>query len=206
MRTVEENIKMLSRSILTDAQAEADKILEEARAKAETVRRRAEEQAKAERGQILEDATREAERLRGQVLATTQLKARTQILENREKVLNDVFKAAQEQLKTIQQWSEYREIALNLLREALVQLKGTDVVVRADKVTMKLLDDDTLKDIGHESKIKIKAGKVLEHGIGVIVETADGHLNYDNTLETRLSRMQNSARSAVYHLLMGETL
>lgn len=206
MRTVEENIKMLSRSILTDAQAEADKILEEAKAKVESVKRRAEEHAKSEREQILEDATREAERLRGQVIATTQLKARTQILENREKVLNDVFKAAREQLSTIQQWSEYKDIAPNLLREALVQLKGTDVVVRADKTTMKLLDDGALKNVAQEFKIKIKAGDALEHGTGVVVETADGHLNYDNTLETRLNRMQNSARSAVYHLLMGETL
>ncbi len=206
MRTVEENIKMLSRSILTDAQAEADKILEEAKAKAGTVKQRAEEQAKAERAQILEDATREAERLRGQVVATTQLKARTQILENREKVLNDVFKAAHEQLATIQQWSEYKDIAQSLLREALVQLKGTDVVVRADKTTMKLLNDEAIQKVAKEFNIKIQVGEMLEHGVGVIVETADGHLNYDNTLETRLNRMQNSARSAVYHLLMGETL
>ncbi len=206
MRTVEENIKMLSRSILTDAQAEADKILEEAKAKAESVKRRAEEQARAERAQILEDATRESERLRGQVIATTQLKARTQILENREKVLNDVFKAAREELPAIQQWSEYKDIALNLLREALVQLKGTDVIVRADKTTMKLLNDEAIQKAAKEFNIKIKAGESLEHGVGVIVETADGHLNYDNTLETRLNRMQNSARSAVYHLLMGETL
>ncbi len=206
MRTVEENIKMLSRSILTDAQTEADKILEEAKAKAESVKRRAEEQAKTEREQILEDATRESERLRGQVIATTQLKARTQILENREKVLNDVFQAAHEQLATIQQWSEYKDIAQNLLREALVQLKGTDVVVHTDKTTMKLLNDETIQKVAKEFNIKIRAGESLEHGVGVIVETADGHLNYDNTLETRLNRMQNSARSAVYHLLMGETL
>ena len=115
MRTVEENIKMLSRSILTEAQTEADKILEEAKVKAESVKRHAEEQAKTEREQILEEARRESERLRGQVVATTQLKARTQILENREKVLNDVFKAAHEQLSTIQQWSEYKEIAQGLL-------------------------------------------------------------------------------------------
>lgn len=206
MRTVDENIKMLSRTILTDVQAEADKILDEAKTKAEAVRRRAEEQAKAERAQILDDATREADRLRSQVVATTQLKARTQILEHRETVLNNVFNAAREQLTTIQQWSNYKEIVVSLLREALAQLKGTDVLVRADKATLKLLDEETLKEVAQEFNIKIKAGKALEHGTGVIVETADGHLNYDNTLETRLNRMQNSARSAVYHLLMGETL
>ena len=206
MRPVEENIKMLSRTILADAQAEADKILAEARAKADVARQNAQEQVKTERAQILEQAARESERLRGQVIATTQLKARTQVLEHRETVLNNVFKSALEQLPTVQQWTDYKEITLSLLREALGQLKGTEVVVRADKATLKFLDEEVLKHLAQEFKIKIKAGKALDHGTGVIVETADGHLNYDNTLETRLSRMQNSARSAVYHLLMGETL
>ncbi len=71
---------------------------------------------------------------------------------------------------------------------------------------MQLLNDEVIQKIANEFKIKITAGGPLERGTGVVVETADGHLNYDNTLETRLNRMQNSARSAVYHLLMGETL
>ena len=49
-------------------------------------------------------------------------------------------------------------------------------------------------------------GDVLEEGTGVIVDASDGHLHFDNTLETRLSRLQSSLRSSVYHVLMGEKL
>jgi len=38
----------------------------------------------------------------------------------------------------------------------------------------------------------------------VIVQTPDGHLNFDNTLETRLARMQNPLRADVFRLLTGE--
>jgi vacuolar-type H+-ATPase subunit E/Vma4 len=36
------------------------------------------------------------------------------------------------------------------------------------------------------------------------VSAADGKLNYDNTLETRLSRLQSTLRASVYKVLMGE--
>jgi vacuolar-type H+-ATPase subunit E/Vma4 len=44
----------------------------------------------------------------------------------------------------------------------------------------------------------------LDEGTGVVVDASAGKLHYDNTLETRLSRLQNSLRSSVYKVLMGE--
>jgi vacuolar-type H+-ATPase subunit E/Vma4 len=51
---------------------------------------------------------------------------------------------------------------------------------------------------------KFAFGENLEEGTGVVVNAAGGKLHYDNTLETRLSRMQGSLRSSVYKVLMGE--
>jgi V/A-type H+-transporting ATPase subunit E len=206
MRTLEENIEMLSRSILSDANGEAEEILAEAAAKADAIRAHAQQQADAERAGILEHASREAERIRSQVVATTQLKTRTMTLEHREKLLDRVFKAAREQLPSLEQWSDYKAIALRLLREALVQLKANEVIIHADANTTKLITEKVLKELSEELKLSLTLGKPLEKGTGVVVESADGHLNYDNTLETRLGRLQNQLRSPVYHLLMGETL
>ena len=43
-------------------------------------------------------------------------------LEHREKLLDKVFKDAREQLPTVEQWTDYDQIALHLLHEALGQL------------------------------------------------------------------------------------
>jgi len=205
MRSVtEEDVEALSHAILDDARADADQFLADARKKADDIRRRSEEQAAGERQEILERATEEAERLRGQSLATAQLKARTMELDHREKLLDSVFKETQKQLGSVQQWSDYGEIAQNLLREALYQLKAGEVEIHADALTMALYTDDILAGISLELKVNIHKGKVLERGTGVIVEAENGHLKYDNTLEVRLARMQNAVRSPIYHLLMGE--
>ncbi len=206
MNAVDENIEALSRAILHDVQAEAEQIQEDARARADQIRQRAQEQANAERKAILERASQEAERLRSQTVATAQLKARTMQLEYREKLLDQVFDAVRQRLESVQKRADYGQIAVKLLREAIAQLNATSVMVRADEATQKLLDAGTLDKVSKEMNAKISMGKPLESGIGVVVDTSDGRLHYDNTLETRLARLQSVLRSSVYQVLMGEKL
>lgn len=199
-------MQTLYQAVMSEAQAEADQILSEARAKAEAIRQNAREQAQAERKNILERATQETDRTRRQAIATAQIKARTIELEHRENILRRVFETARQQLPTVQQWSDYDRIVRQLLREALNRLESSKAQVYADEVTIKCLTQDELQSISNELKVKLVIKEPLKHGTGVIVETENGRRRYDNTLETRLSRMQDELRSPVYHLLMGESL
>ncbi|MGA7192236.1 MAG: V-type ATP synthase subunit E family protein [Anaerolineales bacterium] len=202
----DENIEALSRAILRDAQAEAEQIQTDAKAKVDAIRQRAQEQAESESKVILDHAHVESERLRGQVIASAQLKARTLQLEHREKILDKVFEAARQRLSSIQKRSDYDQIVAQLLREALTQLKADHAEVRADDATQKSFKTQTLEQISKELNAHISMGKSLESGIGVVVDASEGRLHYDNTLETRLNRLQNALRSSVYHVLMGEKL
>ena len=206
MVSIDENIKVLSRAVLSDVQGDAEQILAEAKKKAEGIRQRAQEQAEAERAKILEQASVESERVRGQVVATSQLKARTRLLEQREKLLEEVFDTAKQQLSSVLRGSDYEKTAQRLLKEALLQLGGSTAIVRADEETLKSLTESVLEDLSKETQMQIKLGDPLEKGMGVIAETEDGHRQYDNTLETRLKRMQDTLRTSVNRILMGEAL
>jgi vacuolar-type H+-ATPase subunit E/Vma4 len=202
----EEDIEILSRAILKEADVDAEQIREDAKAKADAIRQRAQEEAEKERNEILEQARQEAERLRSQAVANAQLKARTLQLEYREKLLDRVFEAAKQKLPNLQKRSDYNKLAEQLLREALVQLKANKARVQADEVTRKILSNGTLEALSKELNAELTMGDVLEEGLGVVVDASDGHLHFDNTLETRLRRLQSSLRSSVYHVLMGEKL
>ena len=78
--------------------------------------------------------------------------------------------------------------------------------MHADDVTQKSFKTQALEQISKELNAHISMGKSLESGIGVVVDASEGRLHYDNTLETRLNRLQNVLRSSVYHVLMGEKL
>jgi len=205
MNTEVQDIEMLARAILTEARDEAEQIKAEAQKKVEAIRKRAQEGAEEERRAILERARQDAERLRSQALATAQLKARSLQLAHREQLLDRVFKAVKEKLAEVQKRPDYEQIAALLLREALSQLKVTKAEVRADESTQKALKKTAVLDeISKELKGEFTLGKALDEGTGIVVDAADGKIHYDNTLETRLNRLQSTLRSSVYKVLMGE--
>ena len=204
MATETQDIEMLERAILSEVRDEAEQLKAEAQKKADAIRKRAQAQADAESKAILDAAAQDADRLRSQAVATAQLKARSIQLEHREQLLDRVFKTVTEKLADVPKRSDYDQIAAALLREALTQLRVNKAQVRADQVTQAMLKKKALDDISTELKGQYTLTDALEEGTGVIVDAADGKLNYDNTLETRLNRLQSTLRAAVYKILSGE--
>jgi len=201
MKSESEDIDLLARAIMAEANDEAAQLLADAKEKAEAIRKRAQEQAESERKEILERAKQDAERLRSQTTATAQLKSRSFQLDEREKLLDGVFAEVKKRLATVKSRADYGAIATMLAREALTQLKVDQAEIRADDATGKALK---LDDLSKELNGQFTLSGSLEEGTGVMVSAASGKLNYDNTLETRLSRLQGTLRSAVYKVLMGE--
>jgi vacuolar-type H+-ATPase subunit E/Vma4 len=204
MRTETQDIDMLARAILAEARDEAEQLKAEAGEKAEAIRKRAREQAEQERKAILDRAREDAERLRGQAAATAQLKARSLQLTNREQLLERVFKTVRERLPEVQKRPDYDQIVAQLVREALVQLRVNKAETRADKITQSILEKGVLSEISKELNGQFTVSGTLEEGTGVIVDAADGKLNYDNTLETRLQRLEGTLRAQVHKILVGE--
>ena len=201
MNSVEQDIELLARAIMTEAREEAEQLQAEARDEAEAIRKRAQGEAESERKAILTRAKEDADRLRSQTSATSQLKERSTLLEQREKILNKVFEEARKKLSSVKDRSDYGEIAMMLAREAVTQLDASEAEVRADETTQKALK---LDELSKELNGKFTFGEKLEEGTGVVVNAAGGKLHYDNTLETRLNRLHGSLRSSVYKMLMGE--
>lgn len=205
MAPEDESIEMLSQAVMREAQTEAEQILVQAREDARKILEDAQVQAEAERKVILERASQEEERTRRQAIAAAQIKARTLQLKKREEILNKVFKEARQQLSSLQQWSDYDQIVRHLLREALTRLETDSALIQADEVTLQFLKDEVLEQVSKELNVKLQVKDTLKQGIGVVVETADGRRRFDNTLEVRLDRMQDTLRASVYRLLVGES-
>ncbi|MBL8050028.1 MAG: hypothetical protein JNM46_02305 [Anaerolineales bacterium] len=201
MKTETQDIEMLAQAIMLEARDEAEQLQVEAKEKADAILKRAQAEAESERKAILDRAKQDADRLRSQASATSQLKARSSQLEQREKILDSVFEEVKKQLDGVKNRSDYNAIAAMLVREALTQLKVTEAEIKADESTQKVLK---LDEISKELNGKFSFGNKLEEGTGIVVNAADGKVHYDNTLETRLSRLQSALRSSVYKVLMGE--
>jgi vacuolar-type H+-ATPase subunit E/Vma4 len=109
-----------------------------------------------------------------------------------------------EKLPEVQKRSDYVQFGAMLLREAVVQVRVKKAEVSADKTTEDFLKKKAVNEISKELNGQFTVADPLEEGIGVVIDAADGKLHYDNTLETRLDRLQSTLRSSVYKALMGE--
>ena len=204
MSLEQDDIQVLARAIKGEANEEAQHILADAQSRADAIRQQGRVQVEAERKDILQRSQREAENIQSNALATAQLEAQTLKLERRERLLHDIFNAARQQLSSAPQWPDYEQIARRLVREAVVHLHAAEAVVRADTDTRRILSDQALSELGKELDIHLQAGQPLADSTGVVLKTPDGHRRYDNTLQTKLSRMQESMRTTVYRILVGE--
>ncbi|HET6845781.1 MAG TPA: V-type ATP synthase subunit E family protein [Anaerolineales bacterium] len=205
MTTVEGDIDTLSRAILGEAQAEIEELKGKSQAKADVILQRAKATAEQQRAEILERARQEARRLKDQSTATAQLKSRTLELEHREKLLQRVFDGAGSRIHELTSRKDYPESTLALLREALDQLHTDSAVIRADKASRAVLTETVLQQISSEMGLELQMGDLLDTGTGILVQSKDGRLQFDNTLENRIERLRGSLRADVYRVLTGES-
>jgi vacuolar-type H+-ATPase subunit E/Vma4 len=204
MVTVDGNVEDLRLAIVSEARAEAEELKKAAQSKADEIRQRGQAEANAARENIVAQAHQEADRLRAQATASARLKSRSIELAQREKLLDGVFAAVGKQLAGIGEREDYREIAQGLLRGALAQLHAEKAEILADGITQGVLDREMLEAMSDDLKMQVTMGADLKDRHGVIVQTPDGHLSFDNTLETRLARMRGPLRADVFRLLTGE--
>jgi len=200
-----EGLGDLSREVVGEAQAEARQILEDARTKAESIRQMAQQQAEARREEVLQRARQEMEPIRSQTVASAQLEAQRLRLESREQLLGRVFSEAREELRSAPQWPDYPEILGRLIGEAAANLAAEELILRADVQTEKDLSDAFLAELSGQLGVPLRRGELLNEGVGIIAETPDGHRRYQNTLEARLRRFQETLRAPVYRLLTGRS-
>jgi len=200
----QDKVQALERTIMEIAQQEAQAILDEARAKADSLRKQAEIKAAAESDHILEEARQAVEKFVDQATAKAQLEAQMLKLQRREQALMRTFTKARLQLTTIPERPDYADIARRLISEAATYMGDEAFVVQADAATNRVLDNALLENLAQQLNVQLERGPQLEEGAGIVLTTPNGHRRYDNTLETRLTRIQDNVRTAVFHILAGD--
>ena len=200
-----DSIRAIRQAMMGEATEDAQQILHNAESEAESLRQQAELRAKTDRETILRRARRKAESVRTHSEAGALLEAQALRLRRREGLLDRVFASIEVRLGTIPRRSDYSEIAERLVRQALERLAADEVVVRVDTRTRAVLTDDVLAQLAQDFGVHIHTTKLLAEGTGAVLETADGHRAYDNTLETRLARTWGSLRTPVYQVLAGHS-
>jgi vacuolar-type H+-ATPase subunit E/Vma4 len=212
-RAVDEGLQdrdALLSGIREDASREAERVLQEAQAAAEERRKAAESQAKSILSEAQERIVKQSETLRRQAESSLRMEEKRLQLKVRERVIAGVEQQVRERLKGMIGQKGYRKALLDWIVEAAVGLNAPEASVNSSLAERDQLDEKLLREAedrlrrltGAKVKLHLSEGDPLV-GQGIVLIAADGRVEFNNQVTTRLLRAQSDIRKVIYKELFG---
>jgi vacuolar-type H+-ATPase subunit E/Vma4 len=201
--------KILADEILQDANRKASEILSAARAEAEKIVSQAKATARSEAEKILAEHRARAVKRAEMTLRTVEQQVARDKLHARDTVVQASLDQAAAHLEEIS-GEAYKEAAVRLAIAAARHMPAGDLVAKVTAASGANLDESSLAS--EIAAVLQKEGKTVHIRVqvqpgpskGVIVESAEGRLRWDNTFEARLRRLRPSLRRLTIPILFEE--
>ena len=190
-------IKDITHRIRKDAEAEKERILEEARTEAHRIRNGYQLELDARVTELKVRAGKERDSMSEMIVSRAGSGVSRKKLEEKERLIGETVSTALENLRALPD-SEYQALLERLYRNGL-ELAGKDSRVIPC----------TTKDAAAFERLGVKAvgsgmGKDYGHTGGVIVESPDGRIRVDNSFEALVERKRLDLKIQVSDILFAE--
>ena len=204
MNRVSESLDKLHNRILSDAKLKADETIREAQAKADQTIAEARQRAQKEADELLAKAKLEAEAVRRSILSSKVRVNRLRILDEKNRIVQEVLGAVEEKLSNIAKSSRFGETAQRFVAEAVKAVDSDQPVVRLGfKGSSKQNLDNVSKVLPKGSKLVFEEDPVDGLG-GVVASDAEGRVTFNNSFRSRLERLDSQLLTLIASTIFGE--
>jgi len=201
---VSESLDKLHNRILSDAKLKADETIREAEAKADQTIAEARQRAQKEADELLAKAKLEAEAVRRNILSSKVRANRLRILDEKNRIVQEVLGAVEEKLSNIAKSSRFGETAQRFVAEAVKAVDSDQPVVRLGfKGSSKQNLDNVSKVLPKGSKLVFEEDPVDGLG-GVVASDAEGRVTFNNSFRSRLERLDSQLLTLIASTIFGE--
>ena len=199
-----ESLDKLHNRILSDAKLKADETIREAQAKADQTIAEARQRAQKEADELLAKAKLEAEAVRRNILSSKVRANRLRILDEKNRIVQEVLGAVEEKLSNIAKSSRFGETAQRFVAEAVKAVDSDQPVVRLGfKGSSKQNLDNVSKVLPKGSKLVFEEDPVDGLG-GVVASDAEGRVTFNNSFRSRLERLDSQLLTLIASTIFGE--
>ncbi|SCU84633.1 LANO_0C01948g1_1 [Lachancea nothofagi CBS 11611] len=160
----------------------------------------------------LEEKTKKAALKQQVTKSTIANKMRLKVLSTREQLLDDIFESAKAELKTLSSnKKKYEPVLKAVILESLYRLLESSAVIKVREQDTKLVEsfkDAVLKEYtektGRQTKLSVSSEYLSKDAAGgVVVSDESGKIVVDNTLEERLTILNEEALPVIRLELFG---
>ena len=199
-----EPLDKLQNRILSDAKLKADEATSDAQATADQILQEARDKAQKEAGEILAKAKVEAEAIRRNILSSKVRANRLKILDEKNRIVQDVVRTVEDRLAGIARSSQFDETAQRFVSEAVKAVDTEQPIIRLGfKDASKKNLDAVLKTVPKGAKVVFEDEPIEGLG-GVVASDADGRVIFNNSFKSRLERLDSQLLTLISSTLFGE--
>lgn len=203
--SVKDGLSAIAREILEDILKEAEALVSTSGEDAKRTLRTAKEEADKNYQIIIDRATTRTETEKRRITSLTEVEMRNQLLQTKESLVDAAFEKAQSRLKAFTKTEEYHDYLLMLIEKTAKTIGSKKLVVYVNAKDKKWLNEGKFDRLSRKLRVQLKlANQDEEVAGGCKIETADGKVVSDNTLENRLKELKPILRVEVARILFGK--
>jgi len=203
--TIKTGVSAIANEVIGDVQKEAEAIISTAENHAKETLRVAKEQANQTYRAILDEAKEKAEAEKRKIGSIAEVEIRNRLLQTKEDLVHLAFEKALIKLKNFVNTEEYQTYLLKLIEEIAKKMDQKVLVVEVNAKDKGWLKPDMLKHASKKLNIEFKMSKQTQDYIGGCkIQTEDGKIVYDATLDNRLEELKPELRAEIAKRLFGE--
>ena len=141
---------------------------------------------------LISEGNKEADKIKKQIIGSSDLEARNKRLVVLEQAVDNVFAKALEKIAGTDRGGDYASLIKILLDESIDTLGTANVVVFTNAK-----DRDTVQSALSEFPDAELSGDAIDCLGGVIVKSSDGTMQFDNTIDARIKRLKPLIRKEI---------
>ena len=203
--SVKSGISAISSEVLSDVQREAETIIKAAETEAKDTLRAAKHEADQKYREELNQAKIKANAESRKIALTTEVEMRNRLLQTKEDLVDIAFQSAIEKFKDYIETEEYRTYLLKLIEETAQKIGKKDLIIQINAKDAEWLTLDKIESLAKKLSAELKLSKSSEQFIGgCIIQTSDGKMIYNSTIDNRLEELKPILRVEVAKILFGE--
>jgi len=203
--TIKNGLSAIAKDVLGDVQKEAETAILVAEGEAKATLKAAKEQADQNYRAKITQAKLKAEAEKRKIVSVTEVEMRNRLLQTKEDLVDAAFEKAFSKLENFVETDDYRDYLFKIIQSAAKRIGQEDLAIQVNAKDKDWLKPDVLKSLSKklhcELKLSEKTGNYLG---GCIIQTGDGKIILDVTLDNRLQELKPFLRVELAKILFGE--
>jgi len=203
----QENAQVICSKISEDADDEIKSILGAARKESEKINSAARKVIEDKNQVIFKDLEREIQKSREKILSSLNLEKKRLVLGEKDKFIQSVLAQVKKKAEDFRRESNYLEFLKNAIIEGVEVIEENNIEIYYSVLDERIFNDDFKDKIEKacsqilKTECSLKFNKADFSDLGVIVNSIDGRIMYDNRFLARLERVKEE----VYMELLKES-